>query len=230
MPRTRRRTSAPPPARCAASHLPRGGRRPAGRHRRAPGRRDHALLRSDDRQADRLGAGPAGGAGAARGGAGGIPGRRHHDQPRLPARGSSRIRRCWRPSSTPASRSRHAAELHAAPPPGAARWRSPPPRWRRCCRPTPRRSHPWDRRDGWRLQGAGSRLVVLADGDTTAPAAPDPGMGPAGRARSPLCWPPAAGWRPAGGAATASRTASPVLRDGDAVQVSLRGGRLDPAP
>jgi 3-methylcrotonyl-CoA carboxylase alpha subunit len=26
---------------------------------------------------------------------------------------------------------------------------------------------PWDRRDGWRLQGAGSRLVVVADGDTT---------------------------------------------------------------
>ncbi|MBL6457899.1 biotin/lipoyl-binding protein [Belnapia sp. T6] len=90
---------------------------------------------------------------------------------------------------------------------------------------------PWDRQDGWRLQGAGSRLVALADGEAThrlrllrAGAGWEGDLQLAGR-------------RLPDGAlqvvldGTAHRV--PVLRDGDAVQVLLPEGEwtlrcLDP--
>ena len=54
-------------------------------HRRSRGRRDLAVLRPDDRQADRPRRGSAGGAAAARRGARGIRDRRRGDQRRVPA-------------------------------------------------------------------------------------------------------------------------------------------------
>ena len=56
----------------------------AGRHRGAGGRRDHALVRPDDRQAHRPRADPGDGAGGAGPGAGGDAGGGVRDQPRLP--------------------------------------------------------------------------------------------------------------------------------------------------
>ncbi len=90
---------------------------------------------------------------------------------------------------------------------------------------------PWDRRDGWRLQGAGSRLLLLADGEAvhrlrlTAAGAGWEGDLPLSGRRLP------------DGAlqvvldGTAHRV--PLLRDGDAVQVMLPEGEwslrwLDP--
>ncbi|MFC7693501.1 biotin/lipoyl-containing protein [Paeniroseomonas aquatica] len=82
--------------------------------------------------------------------------------------------------------------------------------------------NPWDRRDGWRLQGAGSRLVVLAEGEALHRLR----LVPAG-----------AGWT--GDLELAGRRLAdgilqvvlegvahrvPVLRDGSAVQVSLPSG------
>jgi 3-methylcrotonyl-CoA carboxylase alpha subunit len=81
---------------------------------------------------------------------------------------------------------------------------------------------PWDRQDGWRLQAAGSRLVVLADGDATHRLR---------LARGGTGWVgdlDLAGRRLADGAlqvvldGIAHRV--PVLRDGDAVQVVLPEG------
>jgi 3-methylcrotonyl-CoA carboxylase alpha subunit len=81
---------------------------------------------------------------------------------------------------------------------------------------------PWDRQDGWRLQAAGSRLVVLADGDATHRLR---------LARGGTGWVgdlDLAGRRLADGAlqvvldGIAHRI--PVLRDGDAVQVVLPDG------
>ena len=63
---SRRATSCRRPARSCICALPRAGERAcARRHRRARGRRDHAVLRSDDRQADRAWARPRRGAAAA---------------------------------------------------------------------------------------------------------------------------------------------------------------------
>ncbi len=74
----------------------------AHRHRRARGRCDHALLRPDDRQADRLGRGPARRARAHALGACAVPGRRRHYQYRIPRAARSAARHSRRPNWTPA--------------------------------------------------------------------------------------------------------------------------------
>jgi 3-methylcrotonyl-CoA carboxylase alpha subunit len=86
---------------------------------------------------------------------------------------------------------------------------------------------PWDRRDGWRLQGAGSRLVVLQDRDAThrLRLVPD---GPGWRMEADGVPMLLAGHRlPDGGMQVAidgvvQRVV--VLRDGDALHVALSGG------
>jgi 3-methylcrotonyl-CoA carboxylase alpha subunit len=85
---------------------------------------------------------------------------------------------------------------------------------------------PWNRRDGWRLQGSGTRVLALRDGTETH--------------RLRLAY-VAGGWRLEAAGASASLAGHrledgmlhlvldgvahrvPVLRDGDAVQVSLDG-------
>jgi 3-methylcrotonyl-CoA carboxylase alpha subunit len=84
------------------------GRKPerARRYRRRGRRRNHALLRPDDRQADRLGRAPRRGAGAHAQGAGRLPGGRRHHQHRFPVAprrlpGLCRRRPRHRPDRTP---------------------------------------------------------------------------------------------------------------------------------
>ena len=94
-PRIRTRASCRRPARCATCDTPArqfelgGGARRAGRRCASTpacaGRRDHAVLRPDDRQADRLGRGPRRRRWRACAGAGAVPDRRRGQQRRLPA-------------------------------------------------------------------------------------------------------------------------------------------------
>ena len=78
-------------------------RRGAHRHGRARGRRDLAVLRLDDRQADRLGRGPRAGAGAARRGAGADAHRRRRQQRAF-------LRRVAKTPSFAQARPRHRAD------------------------------------------------------------------------------------------------------------------------
>ena len=225
MPRTRRRISAPPPVRCAASHLP----EPAPDLRIESGVREGDAITPfyDPMIAKLVAWGPdrPRGAGAARRGARRMPDRRHHQQPRLPAAAG-------RASGDAGGAARHRLRRPlrrrpaAAGAPRARIWRWPPRRWRCCCPPPARAADPWERYDGWRLQGGGSQLVLLADGDAVH------------RLRLLHA---GAGWRvelDGADAVLAGRRLDgalqvtldgaihriPVLRDGDAIQVALPEG------
>ena len=157
--------------------------RRARRYRRAPGRRDHAELRPDDRQADRPGRRPR------RGGA--APGRRARavrgggraDQSRLCCAPSRRIppsrAQNWTPASSPATprrccpRRRRLPRRHRD---AVADDRSGPRRRWPCWRTGGRGTRqtlpssadpwsPWNVADAWRMNGDGYQDLLLRRGE-----------------------------------------------------------------
>ena len=131
----------------------------AHRRRRSRGRCDHAALRSDDRQADRVGRGPHRRAAHDGAGACPLPGGRAGHQRRLPASpdGQSGFRR-RRPRHRPdRARARRAAAA------AAARRRHRPGRWRpQRCWPIERDGEdPWSVHDGWRVGRAAAAPARL---------------------------------------------------------------------
>ena len=146
----------------------------ARRHRRRAGRRDHAVLRPDDRQADRLATDRAGALARMRAGAGAVPDRRRGEQRRVP------VALVASPSFADADLDTGLIEReHDAlfPAPALPRRRrlalaalAELEREERAARATPRArdpASPWRVLDGWRLNGRAERRLGFRHGETT---------------------------------------------------------------